>query len=156
MHRGYRASQLAVDRDRPVRGIEDLHWADEGTCELLVFFAREIDRLPVHIVCTYRNTDVRRLSPIAKTVGTVLALPRAHHIRLTGLSVKEIRVLDVLREVAIGKTDAEIAETLFISTKTASNHVGNILKKTGAANRTEATRFAVDHGLIDANESPGD
>ena len=46
------------------------------------------------------------------------------------------------------QTDAEIADILFISPKTVSNHVGSILKKTGAGNRTEAARFAADHHLL--------
>ena len=58
----------------------------------------------------------------------------------------------MLQEVARGKTDAEIADALFISPKTASNHVGSILKKTGAGNRTEAVRLALEHGLVSEPE----
>jgi DNA-binding NarL/FixJ family response regulator len=45
-------------------------------------------------------------------------------------------------------TDPEIANQLFITTKTASNHVSNILGKLGAANRREAAALAVRHGLV--------
>ena len=62
-----------------------------------------------------------------------------------GLTVREV---DVLREIAKGRTDAEIADTLYISTRTVSNHVSNILRKTGCGNRTEAARFAADRGLL--------
>jgi DNA-binding NarL/FixJ family response regulator len=41
----------------------------------------------------------------------------------------------------------EIAEQLFITTKTASNHVANILAKLGAANRRQAAALTVQHGL---------
>jgi ATP/maltotriose-dependent transcriptional regulator MalT len=44
-------------------------------------------------------------------------------------------------------TDPEIAEQLFITTKTASNHAANILAKFGAVNRRQAAALAVQHGL---------
>jgi len=50
--------------------------------------------------------------------------------------------------MAAGKTDRAIAEELFIGVRTVSFHVGNILNKTDAANRTEAALYANQHGLV--------
>ena len=58
------------------------------------------------------------------------------------------RELDVLKLLAQRRTDPEIAAQLFITTKTASNHVSNILSKLGVANRRAAADFAVRHGLV--------
>ena len=58
------------------------------------------------------------------------------------------RELEVLRLVAAGRTNRDIAADLFISAKTASVHVSNILAKLGAANRTEATALARSRHLI--------
>lgn len=55
------------------------------------------------------------------------------------LTERERQVLDL---VARGLTNGQIAEQLFISTKTASVHVSNILRKTGATSRTEAAFLA--------------
>jgi DNA-binding NarL/FixJ family response regulator len=44
-------------------------------------------------------------------------------------------------------TDAEIAQRLYLSTRTASRHVGNILGKLGAANRRDAAAIAARHHL---------
>ena len=61
-----------------------------------------------------------------------------------GLSSREV---EVLRLIATGKTDREIAEELFISVRTVGHHVSNILNKTNAVNRTEAATYAAVHGL---------
>ncbi len=61
-----------------------------------------------------------------------------------GLSNREV---EVLRLVATGKTDAEIADALFVSKRTVGTHLTNILAKLDLANRTEAAAWAVRHGL---------
>ncbi len=58
------------------------------------------------------------------------------------------REVEVLRLIAAGKTDREIAEELVISVKTVGNHVSNILNKTSTANRTEAATYAAQRGLL--------
>jgi non-specific serine/threonine protein kinase len=62
-----------------------------------------------------------------------------------GLSAREV---EVLRLVAQGMTNAEVAEELFISSRTVSWHLGAIYRKLGFNSRTEATRFVVEHGLL--------
>jgi non-specific serine/threonine protein kinase len=57
------------------------------------------------------------------------------------------REREVLRLVALGRTNREIADTLFVSHRTASTHVANILGKLDVASRTEATAWAVREGL---------
>jgi DNA-binding NarL/FixJ family response regulator len=54
----------------------------------------------------------------------------------------------VLALVAIGQTNAQIAETLFISPKTATVHVSNILGKLGVRNRVEAATIAHRLGIV--------
>ncbi len=61
-----------------------------------------------------------------------------------GLSPRELEVLALLVE---GRTNAGIAEALFISRNTAANHVRSILQKTGSANRTEAAVYALNRGF---------
>lgn len=66
------------------------------------------------------------------------------------------RELDVLRLVAQGKTNQEIAETLYISNRTVGNHIGKILNKLDLENRTQATLYALSHNLVDfKNYEPG-
>jgi predicted ATPase/DNA-binding NarL/FixJ family response regulator len=62
-----------------------------------------------------------------------------------GLSHREV---EVLRLVAAGRGNREIAEALFVSHNTVANHVRSILTKTNTANRAEAAAFAVQHALV--------
>ncbi|MCH8108139.1 MAG: response regulator transcription factor, partial [Chloroflexi bacterium] len=61
-----------------------------------------------------------------------------------GLTQREV---EVLRLIAAGKTNVEIAEELVIAEGTARRHVANIYEKIGAANRVEAASYAAQHGL---------
>jgi non-specific serine/threonine protein kinase len=75
--------------------------------------------------------------------ATVVAPARAAGIpRLTA------RELDILRLIADGKPDREIAETLFISPRTVTSHVTNILNKLGVNSRSAAAAFAIRHDLV--------
>jgi len=58
------------------------------------------------------------------------------------------RELEVLALVVKGLTNKEIAQQLFISDKTARNHVASCLEKLGASDRTEAATTAIARGLI--------
>ncbi len=62
-----------------------------------------------------------------------------------GLSEREV---EVLRLLAAGKTNPEIAAALSISPKTVTHHVTSILSKIGASNRTEAAAYAARTGLV--------
>jgi DNA-binding NarL/FixJ family response regulator len=65
--------------------------------------------------------------------------------RPAGLSQRE---LEVLRLIAAGKSNAQIADELVLSVNTVIRHVSNVYAKTGAGNRAEATAFAAKQGLL--------
>ncbi|MFA3873529.1 AAA family ATPase [Streptomyces sp. MMCC 100] len=65
-----------------------------------------------------------------------------------GAAVLTAREQDVLRLLALGHSNRRIGEELFISAKTASVHVSNILAKLNAASRTEAVAVAYRQGLV--------
>lgn len=58
------------------------------------------------------------------------------------------REVEIIRLVASGRTNREIAEALVISEKTVGTHVGNIFTKLGLSNRVAATAYAYEHGLV--------
>jgi DNA-binding CsgD family transcriptional regulator len=86
----------------------------------------------------------RALDDLARRarIGTAPALPDGEV--LASLTSRE---REVLRLIAAGRSNREIASVLFIAPKTASVHVSNILGKLGAASRTEAAAIAHREGL---------
>ena len=86
-----------------------------------------------------------RVPPSRVTAALARALRGAGGLEL-GLTERE---LEVLRLVAAGRSNREIAGELFISPKTASVHVSNILGKLGVASRGEAAAKAHSLRLFD-------
>lgn len=62
-----------------------------------------------------------------------------------GLSEREV---DVLRLIALGYTNAEIAEQLYLSVRTVEIHRAHIQQKLRLGSRSELVRYALDHGLV--------
>src|SRR5215218_6927475 len=62
-----------------------------------------------------------------------------------GLSARET---EVLRLVAGGMTNAQVARELYISPRTVNAHMGSIYHKIGSSTRAEVARFATEHGLL--------
>ncbi|WP_380279880.1 response regulator [Kitasatospora purpeofusca] len=75
----------------------------------------------------------------ARPLDSAEALPRA---ALTG------REEEVLRLMATGLSNPEIAQSLVVSLETVKTHVGNVLTKLGAQNRTHAVVIAYESGLV--------
>jgi DNA-binding NarL/FixJ family response regulator len=85
---------------------------------------------------------VRAVEQFLEDIGSGDAPSIAHDS--SNLSERE---LEVLRLLAAGKSNPEIAKELFITRNTVQNHVGSILIKTNLSNRTEAAVYAREHGL---------
>ncbi|MBV9207197.1 MAG: AAA family ATPase [Actinobacteria bacterium] len=83
-------------------------------------------------------------------IGTAPGQP-PHGAVLTSLTSRE---REVLRLIAAGRSNREIATVLYIAPKTASVHVSNILGKLGAASRTEAAAIAHREGLLAREDAP--
>ena len=81
--------------------------------------------------------------------GAVTALVREHLERdATSLDPLTPREVEVVKLVAEGHTNDEIAGMLFISRKTVDRHRANILEKLGMRDRVDLTRYAIRRGLI--------
>ena len=89
------------------------------------------------------------LSPglAATLLGRVRESSTTSSARVDGAVLSE-RELQVLKLLARGKPNAEIARELYLSPHTVRNHISNILSKLQIANRTEATAYAIRSGLV--------
>jgi two-component system, NarL family, response regulator NreC len=59
------------------------------------------------------------------------------------------RELDVLRLIAVGHTNVEIAEQLYLSVRTVETHRAHIQQKLGMSSRAQLVRYALDHDLVE-------
>jgi DNA-binding NarL/FixJ family response regulator len=116
-----RGRLVLIDGARPVLFGEDF---DEVVTLLMDFFCDGI--------------EPAEAPPTGLAAGVPSALPP------DGLSRRE---LEVLRLVAAGETNSQIARRLGLSTHTVERHVANLYRKIGARGRADATAFALRSGL---------
>jgi DNA-binding NarL/FixJ family response regulator len=84
------------------------------------------------------------MAAIDSFLSGLTLLPPAPQADNSALSFRE---REVLRLLAAGRSNQQIADALVISHRTVLHHVTNILTKTGCSNRTEAAAYAHRHGL---------
>jgi NarL family two-component system response regulator LiaR len=105
------------------------------------------DATPREILAAIRNVHSGELSMSSATAQALMReIQRSSDLPLTEEPLTQ-RELEVLKLVAQGLSNQEIADTLVISQRTASTHVSNILSKLHLANRTQAALYALREGL---------
>ncbi|TCO49297.1 anaphase-promoting complex subunit 5 [Kribbella antiqua] len=88
---------LRAELDRPdeptVLVVEDLHWADEATLDVLRFLVRRIASLPAVLVLSYRDVEITRDHPLQHLLGLASSTPRLRRLRPARLSASAVRRL---------------------------------------------------------------
>jgi len=88
---------LRAELDRPeepaVLVVEDIHWADEATLDVLRFLVRRIASLPAVLVLSYRDVELTRDHPLQHLLGLVSGTPRLRRLRPARLSAAAVRRL---------------------------------------------------------------
>lgn len=88
---------------------------------------------------------IRKVHSGKKPISTEIATQLAEHLSDEALTDREIQVL---KHVAEGNRNREIAEKLFISEETVKVHIKHVMEKLGAADRTQAVSIGVRRGFI--------
>jgi len=84
-----------------------------------------------------------------RLVAAVLDVDQAPHAQVQALPDDLTpREAEVLKLIAAGLSNAEIASTLVVSNATVKTHVNRIFSKTGARDRAQAVRYAYQHGIV--------
>jgi len=92
--------------------------------------------------------DSQTLKPaqaVPSSSSTAPPPPSRHPTSPAGLTAREV---EVLRLVAQGLTDAQVAEQLVISRRTVNWYLTSIYSKLGVPSRSAATRYAIEHKLV--------
>jgi predicted ATPase len=154
--------------------LEDLHWADEATLDVLRLLARKVQAVPTLVLASYRDDQLDRAHPLALVLGelaTARSVTRLEVPTLSADAVGELAephaidaqdlyrqtngnpffVTEVLaagtREIPRTVRDAVLARVARLSDKTVSHHVSAILRKLGVRTRGEASAEAQRRGI---------
>jgi DNA-binding CsgD family transcriptional regulator/tetratricopeptide (TPR) repeat protein len=82
--------ELSLTSRPTVLAVEDVHWADEATLDVLRYLVRRAPQLPLVLVLTYRDDEVGGDHPLRQLLGVVSRVGRARRLRLTPLSLAAV------------------------------------------------------------------
>lgn len=129
--------------------------------QVLVFTAFDTDERIIRAVQAGAKGYLLKGAPRAELFNAVRVVAQGGSLLQPVIASKLMRQLsepqlealteregDVLRLLAQGKTNRDIAETLVVTERTVKFHISSILGKFGATNRTEAVTIAVQRGLV--------
>jgi DNA-binding CsgD family transcriptional regulator/tetratricopeptide (TPR) repeat protein/energy-coupling factor transporter ATP-binding protein EcfA2 len=129
--RGQVIDALRAELDWPehptVLVVEDVHWADEATLDVLRFLVRRISHLPVVLMLTYRDDELTRDHPLQQLLGLASGSPRLRRLRLARLSAEAVHELGVDSTLDTDQVFAVTAgNPFFVAEVLASGDVGGV------------------------------
>jgi DNA-binding NarL/FixJ family response regulator len=168
---------VILDADLPnVAGLIARLAADAPAAGVVILSASDDGRQAVTLVCAGARGYLSTHATGQDLIGAVRAVSRgelaleatalkavvgrlAHHkpgvvdVTDAPYEILSARELEVLRLLCQGRTDKQIAQTLYLSVRTVNSHVSHIYAKLGVGTRTEAMHVALEHGLVSLSES---
>jgi len=163
----YKPSVLVLDLSMPggssLAAIPDIQAASPGTAIVVLTmedeprFAREALRAGAFGFVLKEAAESELLQAIDAAANglryinpqlgaLIAAQPDAPSDRPDNLSEREV---EVLRMVALGHTNIEISQTLYLSVRTVESHRAHIQRKIGSTTRADLVAYAHEHGLVD-------
>ncbi len=106
LQRGDRAAVLEALRDElgsakhpTVLAVEDVHWADEATLDILQYLVRRAAQLPLVLLLTYRDDELGTEHPLRQLLGLASRMGRVRRLCLEPLTVAAVRRLSVVADI---------------------------------------------------------
>jgi DNA-binding CsgD family transcriptional regulator/tetratricopeptide (TPR) repeat protein len=99
--------------------LEDLHWADEGTLDTLVYLARRLDRAAMLLIGTYRDDSLEPTHPLRSALALLATVPRIERVSPRPLSLEAVRTL--------AKNSGRDGDAVFAATRGNPFFVGELL-----------------------------
>ncbi len=163
--RGHKPAVLILDLNMPGRSsleaVPDIQEASPGT-EIVVLtmqnepaFARRALQAGVRGYVLKEAADAELVQAVRSAAAGDTYLQPTLGARLAGADARgeadelSERERDVLRLIALGHTNAEVAEKLYISIRTVESHRSHIQQKLRLSSRAELVRYALEHGLVE-------
>jgi two-component system response regulator NreC len=122
------------------------HAFDAGACGYVVKTAADAEL----VMAITAVADGGRY--VNSSMGAALASPEP----LSPIADLTDREVEVLRMIALGHSNQEIASTLYLSVRTVETHRAHILRKLGLQTRADMVRVALECGLLEASPAPTD
>ncbi len=148
----YAAYLSAVAAREPLLVIlDDLHWADKPTLQLLQHVARELPRLRILVVGAYRDTDLDRTHPLSEALAELNRDPGFDRIVLTGLKREEADAY--VRATVHVEPSAAVLERVFTGTEGNPfflTELVNLLSDEGLLTKDSLSELAVPAGVKEA------
>jgi DNA-binding CsgD family transcriptional regulator len=122
--RGASASEAVVALTRALRGpsivvLEDLHWADEATLDVVQLLGRRVTRMPALVIATYRDDELERDHPLRLVLGQLSA---AHRMTVQPLSPDAVTQLSAPHGVDGATLHARTGGNAFFVTEVLARH----------------------------------
>ncbi|MGW9554767.1 helix-turn-helix transcriptional regulator [Nocardiopsis sp. NPDC055551] len=113
--------------------VEDLHWSDASTRDLLVFLLRNLHTVPVHLVVSVRTDDLHRTHPLRPLLPELERLPRVARMDLDPLTRQEVaQQAAALAGTALTETDLDLlhersgGNPLFVESFVGASEAGGV------------------------------
>ncbi len=134
-----------------VVALDDLHWADKPTLQLLQHVARELSRMRVLIVGNYRDTDITRQSALSETLASLNRESGFDRVVLRGLTRDEVGAY--IRARANVEPKREVLDRIFEETEGNAfflSEVVNLMAQEGTLTKDSISDIAIPDGVREA------
>ena len=147
-------SALAEEVSKPVPRIlvlEDLHWADEATLDVVRLLGRRMDAFPALVVATYRDDELDDAHPLRVVLGELVRAPRVDAIDLPRLSPAAIAKLAGSRDIDVAELHRSTSGNPFFVSEVLAAGEATIPSTVRDAVRARAARLGRGaRGLLEA------